>query len=104
MIGQCNLNGVRNLDFTTSAFIRFDNGNVLTSLNNNLTFDVLSDEITTINIYDNEGRKIDNIINNKLKVSSYSIPFDITNYNNGFYFMTLTNGLRNETIKFIIQK
>ena len=54
-----------------------------------LKIDLLSEINTTIEIYDISGRKVKTIINEKLLAGENSIKIDLTDFQNGYYFVRI---------------
>jgi photosystem II stability/assembly factor-like uncharacterized protein len=58
----------------------------------------------TLKIYDLLGRVVATLVNEHLKLGTYEVEFDGTNYTSGVYFYKLTAGDHSETKKMVLLK
>lgn len=104
MIGECDVNGTRNLSIKTVAPLRFETGSLINKESDNLIFEVISNENSKVNIYNQYGDLVNKVIDNNLPFGFYKVPINFNSYPNGLYFIKFENGNRVENYKFILVK
>jgi|GEM_PF-2829240 len=104
LVGECDINGDRKIELITNfKRLKLINGNLITDNNKNtIEFEVLSNEPTVINIYNIYGEIVEDLINKELKTGVQNLNLNLNKYSNGMYFIRMINGIRTETLKFII--
>lgn len=104
LVGECDLNGDRKVELVTNfKNLKLVNGNLITNKDKNtIEFEVISNEPTIIKIYNIYGEIVEDLINQELKTGVKNLNLNLNKYSNGMYFIRMNNGIRTETIKFII--
>lgn len=64
----------------------------------------MKSNITTLEIYDISGRKLETLLNRQLSAGKYEVTFNGTKYSSGIYFYRLTSGNLSEVRKMILIK
>jgi len=57
-----------------------------------------------LNIYDETGKEVSNLVNDDLQAGNYNITFNASGLSSGVYFYTLKTGDFSETKKMILAK
>ena len=70
----------------------------------NIKFDIKQSSDVRLNIFDALGRRISELINEKLQSGTYNAVFDGSNFTSGIYFYSLETESFRETKKFILLK
>jgi len=69
-----------------------------------ISYYLLSRQMTTLKLYDMQGREVADLVHEVKKPGSYTITYSIKNLSNGIYFMQLQVGNNIQTRKCIILK
>jgi len=69
-----------------------------------INFDVPQNEFITLKIYDNLGKEIVTLVNEKLSPGSYSVDWNASEYPSGVYFYRLSTGNFTQTKRMILLK
>ncbi|HMQ78185.1 MAG TPA: T9SS type A sorting domain-containing protein, partial [Ignavibacteria bacterium] len=69
-----------------------------------IKFELPSDGLTSLIIYDNLGRVVEELVNKNLTVGSYEVNFDASNYSSGVYYYELTSGSYRDVKKMTLVK
>jgi len=91
IIGECNIEN-RTIEINGTPSLKVINGNPIEGTAN-IDFTIMSDELTTINLFNSLGEKILVVVNQNLKAGSYYATFDSKGLPSGNYFLTLENGI-----------
>jgi hypothetical protein len=70
----------------------------------NIRYEIPKNSFVKLVVFDILGKKIETLVNEKLKPGSYEVTFNATNYPSGVYFYRLTTDGFNETKRMIIIK
>lgn len=69
-----------------------------------IKFDISEYSFTTLKIFDELGREVDNLINENLNPGNYEVEFNSNNLNSGVYYYKLQSGDFFHTKKMILLK
>ena len=69
-----------------------------------IKFDIRTPAFTKLSVFDVLGREIQTLVNEELKIGSYSLVFDGSEYNSGVYFYRLASGDFVETKRMLLIK
>lgn len=99
--GDCDLNNrfIKETSPLAVQAVSTSNGNEI-----NVNFTVSSNDLTNLELYDNYGNKIMNVMNKVIKPGQYSASINSTNLNNGLYFVRITNGVFTKSCKLLLIK
>ena len=70
----------------------------------NIEFELPKESLTSLIVYDVDGREVSVLINENLKAGSYKVNFDGSNLSNGVYFYKLISNEFSETRKMVLLK
>lgn len=100
--GDC-LIQYRTLEVNGNSGIIIKN-NIINNNQLNAELNIISDEITNLNLFNLQGQNVKKIINQNLKSGKYDISINLNELPNGMYFVKYENGTKIQTIKIIINK
>ncbi|MCH8012922.1 MAG: T9SS type A sorting domain-containing protein [Candidatus Marinimicrobia bacterium] len=69
-----------------------------------IEFSIPVSELVTLTVYDNLGREIETILNQKINVGTHYIQWDATNVTTSIYFVRMESGEFSQTRKVVVLK
>ncbi len=100
--GVCEL-GNRLLEVGNNANITIIGSNP-SNESTKIGFSVITDDITTITIYNSLGEEVTQLVNSSIKPGVYEKVINTAALSEGVYFITMKSGINQKTIKFAVSK
>ncbi len=102
VVGDCELQN-RLLEVGANFAINIM-GNNPANESTKIAFSIITDDITSISLYNSLGQELSQLVNTSLKPGFYEQSFSTSTLSDGLYFITMKSGINQKTIKFVVSK